>query len=155
MELQENLLFDDNLSCFKNPYFEMMATEIIDYVKSFGIHVLRYDSKSSDSIYLKFDYGLAGSLKISDHNNTNGLKDVFNIIQNLENPYSEKVNLNNGSMDTYYYPDCLYKNVAKDIVRYKDYRVAKYGLSGYSDYSIKNKEKIKKSRTFWSKAIEV
>ena len=43
----------------------------------------RYDSHSTDSIYLKFDYGLAYSLRISDHPGKDRLIFRYNILSSM------------------------------------------------------------------------
>ena len=44
-----------------------------------GFVVQRYDSCTSDSIYLKLDYGVCNSIRISDHQGKKHLKYRYNI----------------------------------------------------------------------------
>lgn len=44
----------------------------------------RYDAYSTNSVYLKFDYGLGNSLRLSDHTGKAGLNYRFNIITTLK-----------------------------------------------------------------------
>ncbi len=57
-----------------------LAEYIIEAMKKAGVHVLRYNAYSTNSIYLKFDYGLANSLRISDHPGKKHLSYMFNLI---------------------------------------------------------------------------
>lgn len=151
----------------QRPYLEMMATTIIDYVKKYNIHILRYDSKSSESIYLKFDYGLAGTLRISAHPGKKHLGYTFNLIKGLSNPYKEtqKNSRNNSIIYRYYYPENLVNNLAIDIVRYKKYKENKYGeqrynrlkfsRKNYTESKLNQPEKEKNKRSFWSMCTEV
>lgn len=43
----------------------------------------RYDAYSTNSVYLKFDYGLGNSLRLSDHTGKAGLNYRFNIITTI------------------------------------------------------------------------
>ncbi|MBM7715323.1 hypothetical protein JOC94_002310 [Bacillus thermophilus] len=43
------------------------ADYIIARLKKKGIVIQRYDSYSTNSIYLKLDYGVSNSVRISDH----------------------------------------------------------------------------------------
>lgn len=137
-------------------YLEGIANTITEYVKSFGIHVLRYDAITTESIYLKFDYGMSGSLRISAHNGKKDLRYTFNILKDLESPYIEKNIASNGSdISMYFYPDYLYKNVAIDIVRYKDYRMQKYGNRKYIECCNDKQKMLGKGNKFWAKCREV
>lgn len=150
----------------QRPYLEMMATMIIDYVKKYNIHVLRYDSKGSESIYLKFDYGLAGTLRISAHSGNENLKYTFNLVKGLSRPYKEakKDSRNNNMVYRYYYPENLVNNLALDIVRYKKYRENKYGEEKYNrlksskkyytESKLNQPEQEKNRQSFWNMCIE-
>lgn len=137
-------------------YLNYLANYITAYVKRFGIHILRYDSKTTESIYLKFDYGVSGSLRLSTHSGKDGLRYTFNIIKGIKNPYKEKCKASRGfSFERYFYTDILYKNVAKDIVRYKQYKLDKYGEAKYFEYINNKKSLLGKGDKFWSMCKEV
>lgn len=141
----------------QKPLLDKVANNIIEYTKNNGISVMRYDSKISESIYLKFDYGMAGSLRISAHNSKKTeLKYTFNIIKGLEKPYVETARSSNGQeCKMYFYPFELSENVALDIVRYRNYRLSKYGDLNYDNYMQKHKSSVGVRSGFWSKAVEV
>lgn len=147
-------------SVMQKEYLESLANLIIQYVKQYNIHVLRYDSKSTESIYLKFDYGLAGSLRISAHEGYENLKYTFNLIKGLLNPYKESIRENNNLIHRYYYPDAYVLNLAQDIIRYKQYRIDKYGKikyknimehkAKYTAQKMNQPEKQKNRKSFWN-----
>lgn len=146
---------EKNKAKAQRPYLEELARDIINYVKKYGIHVLRYDAKTSESIYLKFDYGISGSLRISAHDSKVESRYTFNIIKGLETPFKEKVKVDdNKFLEVYYYPDSLYKNVAKDIVRFKDFKIDKYGRNKYELYYEENKLKIGTNKGFCKEYVE-
>ena len=63
--------------------------EIADYLseelKNNGFTVHRYDGFSTKSIYLKLDYGVCNSIRISDHNGKKYLKYRYNIGEGIKN----------------------------------------------------------------------
>lgn len=63
--------------------------EIADYLseelKNNGFTVHRYDAFSTKSIYLKLDYGVCNSIRISDHNGKKYLKYRYNIGEGIKN----------------------------------------------------------------------
>ena len=152
-------------SIMERPNLDLLANMIIKYVKKHNIHILRYNAKSSESIYLKFDYGLAGTLRISAHLSKSDLNYTFNLIKGLLEPYTESIKKDNTTIYRYYYTEKLATNLAKDIVRYKEYRQNKYGeqkyknlLSKKANYSKKKltlSEKQKNITSFWHMSTEV
>lgn len=60
----------------------------------------RYDAYSTNSVYLKFDYGVANSLRIADHAGKKHLAYRFNIILNLTEPKNDL----SGRFPRNYYP---------------------------------------------------
>lgn len=53
------------------------------------IHILQYHSKAFDSIYIKFDFGVANSLRIADHLSKKTHLDYrYNVILDLDKSYS-------------------------------------------------------------------
>lgn len=68
--------------------------EIADYIGEAlkgKLIIHRYDAFSTNSIYLKFDYGVANSLRISDHSGYDYLSYRYNIILGLKKPYAETI----------------------------------------------------------------
>lgn len=64
----------------------------------------RYDAYSTNSVYLKFDYGVANSLRIADHAGKEYLSYRFNIILTLTEP---KNDLSGRFPRNYYPPDMV------------------------------------------------
>lgn len=59
--------------------FSVIADAICDALLDLGFTVHRYDAFSTSSIYLKLDYGAAGSIRISDHEGYKHLSYMWNI----------------------------------------------------------------------------
>lgn len=62
---------------------EKAALFVIEQCRKEGIVVHRHNAKSSGSIYLKFDWGMAHSLRISDHKGIEKYHYRFNLIQGI------------------------------------------------------------------------
>lgn len=146
-------------------HLEVLASIITYHAKKHDIHVLRYNSKSSESIYLKFDYGLAGSLRLSAHLGKEHLNYTFNLIKGLSKPYKESAVDGKNIIHRYYYPEGFTSNLAGDIIRYREFKMFKYGAERYSMLK-QNKKKFveqrhglpykhKNKRSFWDMCVEV
>lgn len=132
-----------------------MADEITEYVKKSDISVIRYNSKGSNSIYLKFDYGMAGTLRLSDHHTDKDLNYTFNVLSCISSPCKKSVTTQNGyACDQYYYPAYMYTNAAMDIVRFREFRRNKYGKSRYDALVIQYKDDESVKKGFWQRAEE-
>lgn len=85
----------------------------------------RYDAYSTNSVYLKFDYGLGNSLRLSDHTGKAGLNYRFNIITTLKSLGIDT----SGEYPRFYYPPDMVDQAIADIMegvtekrgRYHDY----------------------------------
>ena len=54
------------------------AKELVDKLKKEGFTIQYYHARSTNSVYLKLDYGLAHSVRISDHKGKKHLKYRYN-----------------------------------------------------------------------------
>lgn len=72
----------------------------------------RYDAYSTNSVYLKFDYGVANSLRIADHAGKEYLSYRFNIILTLTEPKNDL----SGRFPRNYYPPDMVDQVIEDIL---------------------------------------
>ncbi|KRG16875.1 hypothetical protein ACA29_03085 [Lederbergia galactosidilytica] len=69
---------------------QVTAKYIIVRLKKKGIVVQRYDSYSTNSIYLKLDYGVSNSIRISDHKGKKHLSYRYNVLTSCPYPVSSK-----------------------------------------------------------------
>ena len=58
------------------------AEKLIKLLKDSKFHVLRYDSYSSSSVYIKPDAGLLGTIRIASHKGKSHLKYKYNVVVN-------------------------------------------------------------------------
>lgn len=124
--------------------------DIYNYVcdKLYGKVIIHsYKAYSTNSIYLKFDYGAANSLRISDHPGKKHLDYRFNILMNI-NECSRVVSSKGYVRD--YYPKFMVDDCINSIVLNKQMK-----LDLYQDYYStveKLKSSIDRSTGFWSNA---
>ena len=124
-----------------------LAKYVSDRLLDEGFIVQRYDAYSTDSIYLKLDYGAANSIRISNHPGKKHLRYRYNIILDGQ---TEDV------MDTYirhYYKPEDVNSMLEEIITKKKEDIQKYGIIGYQKcmkMNIKEHENDKKG--FWAYA---
>lgn len=114
----------------------------------FTVH--RYDAATTKSIYLKLDYGLGNSIRISDHEG----KDYayrFNIgtwIECRRDDYS-------GEHVRSHYAPFDFETMVADIVRARYERKRHYGERAYSKRMEKFRQSRDKPHGFWRNARRV
>lgn len=130
------------------------ADYLIEKLKAQGITIHRYDASSTHSIYLKLDYGVAGSIRISDHKG----KYYLHYTYNVETWRKEcDVGIDKRGNFRYYYPsttEALDKLIVEATRRAKERR-ERYGDEKYVEYMNKNLRQglnTKNEWTFWHKA---
>jgi len=65
---------------------QWIANTLVNFFHSRGIKVMRYDAFSTNSIYLKLDYGLLYSIRLSDHPGKQHLNYRFNAVNKYDGP---------------------------------------------------------------------
>lgn len=90
-----------------------------------GIIVHRCDA-SSGSIYLRLDYGALGTIRISDHNTSQG-----NDYRWMCRPYIKQMGKKVKTVPIRTYPPTCRKNLVADIISEKEFRVKNYGSAAY------------------------
>lgn len=110
----------------------------------------RYDSFSTNSIYLKFDYGVANSLRISDHNGKYHLRYRYNILTEFDKMPC-KITQNRDGLAMVFYGTHMVNACCEDILKEKRDRQERY-----RDYdSLVEEAKVKAAQPqkgFWSGA---
>lgn len=126
----------------RNNEINKIAEYIINKLKG-KVIIHRYDSFSTNSVYLKFDYGVANSLRISDHAGYKHLDYKYNITTDRK---KRKRRLGEKYLKEYYPPeDSDY--VVKRILEEK--RVKQYRYKDYSATVEKAKRNINNKLSFW------
>jgi|SRR5690625_2649060 len=108
-----------------------VAEYLIEQLKGSGIIIQRYDSKSSLSIYLKLDYGVLNSIRISDHKGKDHLKYKFNVLTVCRDFTSTKNQTVYGNVIRHYFPTWEKEKLLKMILDDRNNKISKYGASTY------------------------
>lgn len=126
-----------------------VAEYIIAHLKSEGVIVQRYNAYSTDSIYLKFDYGRAWSLRLSDHKGYSHLHYRYNLLASV------KVNDMPVGSALRYFGKIDKPSVDTMIERILENRKKKLYYLGKKEYINQMKQmytKYKSTKGFWSQA---
>lgn len=132
----------------------MGLKKIADYLSkqlmAEGIVIQRYDAYSTNSIYLKLDYGVCNSIRISDHLGKKHLKYRYNI-----GPFVKEFRKEKDIFDRYYYRADKSQKLIKRILRDRNNKINKYGWRTYMIFMEKNKADGSGKQGFWNNAYLV
>lgn len=130
-----------------------VAEDIQILLKKNGFTIHRYNSYSSNSIYLKVDFGLAGSIRISDHVGKGYLNYTFNVGTDIKEYREEQ-----GKYGVrYFIPENRLELLLPLVNKIYKSKITKYGKHWYNN---KKEECEKKNirelgKGFWSGAYRV
>ena len=125
-----------------------LADSIAKRLIADGFIVQRYNAYTTNSIYLKLDYGVCNSIRISDHQGKRYLKYRYNIGSFVKEYREEK-----DKYDRYYYRIDKAENMIKKIIKDRDFKKSRYGESGYKAFMEKNKHDKSGTAGFWKEAV--
>ena len=127
---------------------ENLADSIANRLAGEGFIVQRYDAKTTDSIYLKLDYGVCNSIRISSHAGKKHLKYRYNI-----GPYINVFHVVKDKYDRFYYPADGLEDMIAQIIEDRELKLSRYGCESYAEYMLKNKRDKVGSPGFWREAV--
>lgn len=119
---------------------------IITRLKSKGFTIHRYDAYSTNSIYLKLDYGVCNSIRISDHSGKKYLKYRYNVI--LDGEIKEVQD----KYPRHYYNQYSVDNMIDDIILDRSRKIEKYGQTTYNNFMRQNNQQSTDKKGFWKQA---
>ena len=108
-----------------------------------GFILQYYVAYSTDSCYIKLDYGISNSIRISDHKGKDKYPYKFNLMVDIDKSYEQD--------GRYYYSQQDYNKMISDIKKFKDEQLKKYGFK-YYEYMLNNKKDAKSKKGFWVKS---
>lgn len=132
----------------QNSEIEELAAVIINRLLAEGFTVQRYNAYTTNSIYLKLDYGVCNSIRISDHPGKKYLKYRYNI-----GPHIRKFRKEKDKYDRFYYRVDRSRNMLERIIRDRDAKKSQYGEPGYQALVQENRDANTGKLGFWSKAV--
>lgn len=110
-----------------------LAKCMADRLIAEGFIVQRYDAYSTSSIYLKLDYGVCNSIRISDHNGKKHLKYRYNIGPHIK----EFRAVMRDRYPRLYYPIGEAEKMIDKILRDRDSKIDMYGCESYAEFMLK------------------
>lgn len=105
---------------------DILTQKLIDL--NFIVH--RYNSKTTSSIYLKLDYGLACGIRIADHKGKEKYRYRFNVMKDYK---GDKAVLKDGLI-SYFYDFSELDIVIDAVQQEKQKKLNKYGIANYQKY---------------------
>lgn len=99
------------------------------------------------SVYIKLDYGVSHSVRISDHDGKKKLKYRFNMIKGRQ-----PNQLTRGMYKRYFYPFTQISNMVEDIVKHREEIISQYSKESYKNFMAKNKRENSEAYGFWTKS---
>ena len=113
---------------------QSIADSLIHTLSQAGFTIQRYDASTTDSIYLKLDYGVGNSIRISNHTGKKHLNYRYNIILDgiTEDVMSKYIR-------HYYHPDDIDKMINL-ILNERRMKIQKYGRFRYNEFMKSNQE---------------
>lgn len=133
----------------KNPELLMLANALVEKLKSHKIIVQRYDSYGTNSIYLKLDFGVCNSIRISDHKGKKHLSYRYNVLSICPYPVSSK---DDRGFIRYYFPLSEQDLLIKKVIFDRNSKLNMYGLRNYQMYMAMNKNQGESRKGFWQQA---
>jgi len=121
-----------------NP-IEEAAYFLAEECKKEGMVVHMYKSSTSNSIYLKFDWGVAHSLRISDHKGIEKYHYKFNLIADLPRKYTVSYRNEHHSS---YYPLSEKLACLHDIIQNRNNLLQEKGIEEYQGEMERIQQKI-------------
>lgn len=112
-----------------------------------GIIVQRYNAYKTNSIYLKLDYGVLNSIRISDHPGKQYLSYRYNIGPHIQE-YTETIN----KYPMYFYPIEQQQELINTILQIREEKINKYTPEKYKAIMQGFLENSQHNKGFWEKA---
>lgn len=122
-----------------------LAASILQFCREHHIQVQYYESYTTNSIYIKMDYGVLNSIRISDHHGKKHLAYRYEI-----GPHIRKTHIKHGRWTRKYYTTQHLHTLFRDIQTDAGIKHLRYSTR-YSNYMEANRRTHKKG--FWKKAI--
>jgi hypothetical protein len=104
-----------------------VADFVTEYMKKAGVVVQRYDALSTLSVYLKFDYGICNSMRISDHRGKDNLTYKYNVRTDVEAYYSN----GEGATEHNFFPIDQAEAACRLILINRFRKIGRYGFEWY------------------------
>ena len=123
-----------------------IADKLVNALGNKGFIIQRYDAYKTDSVYLKLDYGVCNSIRISDHPGKQNLQYRYNVIIGGE------INIIEETYIRYFYNENSLKELYYQILLDKKMKIDKYGRLKYEGLMVRNQQDHSNDKGFWKQA---
>lgn len=130
---------------------EKTVDQLIEALKKRGIHLLRYNAYSTKSVYLKMDWGVLATIRVSDHLGKAQYPYKYNLITTAK---KGQTFVDQGIVREFYTIKEI-EALIRDIEMEREEKWHKYGRSNYQKYIEENKKKAVTQKGFFEQAWEV
>lgn len=121
------------------------ADRIIEQLRKNNIIIQRYDAITTNSTYLKLDYGVLNSIRISDHHGKPKLNYRYNLLSNISKTRYDR------STKRFYFPKKQVNQLIKQILSDQNDKRTRYG-DEYESYMQNNIKDNGHKKGFWSES---
>lgn len=128
-------------------FAKQLQTELVKH--GFVIH--RYDATSTNSIYLKVDYGVGNSIRISDHNGKQHLQYRYNVNTQTKKYRADR----SGKYPRFYYSVNDMDLLVQHILDARAQRIRQHGQTCYNWDCLRYKQQNTQNVGFWQFAHKV
>lgn len=125
---------------------DSIADSLIKFLSRNGFVIQRYDAYSTDSVYLKLDFGVSNSIRISDHLGKEKLQYRYNII------IGGKDNIVEEKYIRYFFNENSIEMLANQILLDRMEKIKKYGRHNYLEYMKNNIRAGQNAVGFWKQS---
>lgn len=130
---------------------QQFAEKLQNALVANGFIVHRYDAVSTNSIYLKVDYGVGNSIRVSDHKGKQHLQYRYNVNTLVRKYQADRT----GEYPRFYYPIDSLELLMTHILEAREQRIRKYGKSDYNSTCLRYKQQSTTFAGFWQYARQI
>ena len=123
--------------------------KIINALKAEGVIIQYYQSMTSQSVYLKLDYGVLKSVRISNHNGKAHLKYRYNIQSNIRKRRYDRQD------KRFYYPTSDANIMIEQILKDRNDKISRYGQAKYNRFMMQNHKDNRSKNGFWKDSVVI
>jgi hypothetical protein len=150
-KLKNKLSFSERKELIKST-----ADELIKQLKRSGFIIQRYDSYSTNSVYLKLDYGVCNSIRISDHQGKKHLSYRYSFLtEGIPEHIPYYCDQTKEGWKRHYYQvdsiDTFMEQLKSDYLR----KYNSLGPAGYRNQMIQYRNEGRTKKGFWQQAVIV
>lgn len=127
-----------------------LAKYVQNWALSNGFIVQRYDAVTTNSIYIKLDFGLSNSIRISDHKGKDGLSYRYNLL--AQAPQKSRILHTNGTFPRYFYSFDMVDAMFADILKSRYEKQLRFGENKYTELMNESRQQNRDEKGFWSQA---